>query len=155
MGLFTDPSMMELLEGQRALLDDAFGAGAYDIASLPPGRHAAQVWSNLLEVRFGRERDGEITSLISLRNPPEGTCADAGTWLWAKFLGAEVQPNDRDQSGMVIAASEDQLRAEIQVIGRLIKETFANPQKLRDAAFYVDGYTRAYNDYCSGRWDPT
>jgi hypothetical protein len=53
----------------------------------------------------------------------------------------------------VLADTETQLLAEIQLIGRLMKAAFADPQRLRDAAFYVDGYTRAYNDYCSGAWD--
>jgi hypothetical protein len=44
----------------------------------------------------------------------------------SSFLGVDDWPNDRDRSGIALADEEDQLRAEIQMIGRLIKEAFVN-----------------------------
>lgn len=32
-----------------------------------------------------------------------------------------------------------------------MREVFSNPAALRDAAFYVDGYTQSYNDRASGK----
>ncbi|HUE78655.1 MAG TPA: hypothetical protein VMN38_03395 [Sphingomicrobium sp.] len=148
MGSFSRPSMTSLLEGQRALLDNAFGVGAYQVESSDPEQ--AIVRSTLLDASFGCERDGQIGALIILRDPPADTCGDAETWLWAKFLGVETPLASRDKFGRVRAAPEEQLRTEIEMIGRLMKEIFSDPRRLRDAAFYVHGYTRAYNDRASG-----
>ena len=103
--------------------------------------------TSLVEVRFGRDRrDGAIGSMIVLRDPPAETGGEAEIWTWARFLGVEVAPVNRDRAGRVRVAPDEQLRAEITMIGRLMKEVFSDPQRLRDAAFFVEGYTVRYND---------
>jgi hypothetical protein len=34
-----------------------------------------------------------------------------------------------------------------------VAEVFSDPQRLRDAAFFVEGYARAYNERLRGDWD--
>jgi|GEM_PF-4660206 len=148
MGLFSRVSVAALLERERALLDEIFGAGAYRIEPSRP-EHAA-VHCAILDVHFGFERDGEIGALIKLRDPPDGTPGDAEAWLWAKFLGVESEPKARDRHGRVRAAPEDQLRSELETLGRLMREVFSKPRTLREAACRVEGYTKAYNDRASG-----
>lgn len=116
MGLSSTLPVAALLERERALLDGIFGRGAYRIESSRP-EHAA-VQSNLFELHFGRERDGEIGASISLRNPPAGTSGVAGTWLWARFLGVWNGAKERDRAGRVRISDEEQLRTEIEMIGR-------------------------------------
>jgi hypothetical protein len=140
--------MAELLGRAQPMLDQAFGAGSYEIESSHPEQ--ATVRSSLLEVRFGCERDGAIGALIVLRDPPSGTGGEAETWLWAKFLGVEARPPIMDRAGRVRAAPEQRFRVEVEMIGRLVPDIFSDPQRVRDAAFYVAGYTRAYNDRASG-----
>jgi len=150
MGLFSKPSIVELLDREQPMLDHAFGVGSYEVDSSHPEQ--ATVRSSLLEARFGCERDGAIGALIVLRDPPTGTCGEAETWLWAKFLDVDAPPMIRDHEGRVQAAPEQQLRREVEMIGRLVRDIFSDPQKAREAAFYVEGYTRAYNDWASGNW---
>jgi hypothetical protein len=150
MNLIAKPSVADLLQQQRHVLDTAFGEADYRIEA--PSSDSAVIQLNSIEVRFGRERDGNIGALVLLRNPPENSCGDAGTEQWAKFLGKETAVKSRGRNGKVEDLAEDQLKNEIELIGRLIREIFSNPQRTRDAVYYVEGYTRAYNDWASGKW---
>jgi hypothetical protein len=132
------------------MLDRIFGNGAYEIDSTHP-QHA-RLRSALLEIGFGCERDGQIGALITLRDPPAEVDGSAGTELWAKFLGVEKAPVERDRHGRVRDAPEVQTKLEVELIARLVDEVFSVQQKLRDAAFFVEGYTRGYNDRLDSDW---
>jgi len=150
MGLFAKPSMVALLNKEKATLDAVFGEGAYEISS--DHRDQATLRSTNLEIGFGCARDGEIGALITLRDAPPDVSGTAGSWLWAKFLDADEPSLERDRNGIVRDPPEQQTKREIEIIARLVKEVFLDPRKLRDAAYFAEGYTRAYNDWSGGRW---
>ena len=151
MELFAHPSLAELLDRQRSRLAEAFGEGGFDVET--SGTDQATVRTSLLEVRFRRDlRDGAVSALILLRDPPTGAEAEAEPWLWARFLGVDTPALVRDRNGKIRASAEEQLTDEVDRIVQLALEIFSDPQKLRDAAFFVEGYTRAYNDSYAGKW---
>lgn len=149
MGLFSKPSMVALLNQEQSALDRIFGKEAYEITSSHPQQ--ATIRSRLVDVSFGCEHDGDVGSLIELRDPPAEVGGAAGTWLWATFLDVDMPPWERDRAGRVRTPPEQQLGRELAVIARLAAEVFSDPQRLREAAWYVEGRTREYNDRCSGR----
>jgi hypothetical protein len=98
-GLFSKPTMVVLLQKERATLDRLFGEDGYEIDSDHPDH--ARLTSALLEIGFGCERDGHVGALITLRYPPAGVDGSAGTETWAAFLGVETMPLERDRHGRV------------------------------------------------------
>ena len=105
----------------------------------------AVVQTSTLEITFGIGRGNVLGgSLIRLRNPPEGIEADAESSLWAAFLGATFLPEQRDRNGWALRSLDKQVREELTLIGGLIREIFCDPQKTRDAVYFVEGYTMAY-----------
>lgn len=148
MSIFSAGPVSELLERQRALLDRAFGAGAYSIESV--GSEQATVRSGSLKWRVSYDaRDRSIGSLIV----ESGTLAgEAIPDTWARFLGEHATGWPKDSSGRVSLSLDDQMTFEIDRIARLNNEVFCDPQRARDAANFVNGYHAAYNDWASGDW---
>ncbi len=103
--------------------------------------------SELLTVQLGGGmNDGDVGALIELAEP----AAIGGAWTWALFLGEKPSPKPRDKNGRVIASTDEQLKDELQLLARLMREIFSNPETTRDAAYFVRGYQQAYNDYAAG-----
>lgn len=146
------PQLTDLLTRERPALDQIFGVGAYQIESAHP--HEAVVRTNGLAWRIGYDRrDGSIGSALAATGlSPE---VEAVPDVWAQFLEQEIPPLPRDVSGHIKPSAEAQLRNELEWIGRLWSEVFSDPLKTRDAASFVRGYHKAYNDWASGAWDAT
>jgi len=151
MGLFSEPRLSELLEREQTSLDEIFGEGAYQIES--SDSDCATVRSARLKWSLGRDpRDGLIVSEL-LAVPGEPWEEQAITEVWARFLDEEIPPVPRYASGHVKLSAGEQIKRELGWVHRLTRAIFSDPQKARDAAFFVQGYQRAYDDYCSGSWD--
>lgn len=145
-------SIESLLRAHESLLAEIAGSGGFEIES--GGKDEATLRTDSLDIRFGRERDNDLSgSLIILRDPPEGTepCADSG--LWARFIGIESECVVRDEHGRAQTPADEQIARELNLVARLSRELFADRTKTRDAAFYVEGYMMAYNDWASGQYD--
>ena len=141
--------LSERLARQSALLDATFGAGGYRIDS--DDAHRATLRSDGIEWRAGvDERDGALGTHLIAR----GDCweEEAGPWLWALFLAEEPRPFPRDGSGRVTVPLDDQLGSELELLARLRGEIFCKPSSAREAASFVRCYTRAYNDWASGKF---
>jgi hypothetical protein len=150
MSSFGTLSIPKVLERQRDALDQAFGVGAYSIESTDAAE--ATVRSGLLEWRVGYDsRDRSIHSLIVESGVPEAGQAIPETW--ARYLGEEPTGWPKDSSGHVSLSLDEQVRIEIERLARLKREIFSDPQRARDAAYFVRGYHSAYNDWASGNWD--
>ena len=152
MGLFGEPDLAELLKRERAALNEVFGEGAYEIESAEAD--AAVVRSSILEWNLGRDcRDGLIVSDLTAA-PGEPWAEQAISEVLARFLDEEIPPLPRDASGHVRLSAGEQIKRELEWLRRLKAAIFSDPQKTRDAAYFVQGYKRAYGDYCSGAWNP-
>ena len=153
MALFSDTPLSELLERERASLDEVFGKAAYEIEST--GSDGAVVSSAELKWSLGRDcRDGLIASDLTVA-PAEPWGVRATTEIWARFLREEIPTLERDASGHVGPSAGEQIQRELALIGRLTSEIFSDSQTTRDAAFFVRGYQSAYGDWASGAgpWD--
>ena len=149
--LFSGSSMIALLKSERRALDRIFGGEPYEITS--SHRRQATIRLRMIDVSFGWERDGEIGSLIELRDPPAEQAGMAQTWLWGEFLGVEMPVLERDQAGRVRMPPKRQLEQELAVIARLMAEVFSDPQKLSEATQYVEDRTGEYNERFRGPED--
>jgi len=148
MALFSAPSVSELLERHRRLLDEAFGASVYAIESIDPAQAIVRFGSLMWQVGYDA-RDRSISSLIL----ESGTLAgEAIPETWARFLGERATGRPKDSSGRVTLSLDEQMKIEIERMARLNNEIFSDAQRARDAASFVNGYHAAYNDWASGDW---
>jgi len=137
MSLFSKRSLSDRVEAQRDLLDEVFGRGSYEIEAIDSD--GATVRSQRLEWRIGVDpRDGSFCSLLTAVTG-EPWEEQAIPQLWAQVLGDEPVPLPRDASGRVILTLDEQIARELQLLRRLTLEIFADPQRSRDAAFFVRG----------------
>ena len=149
--MFVSPQLASLLELERPALDQVFGAGAYQVESSHP--HEAVVRTEGVEWRLGYDqRDGSIESLITASGV--SWHEEAGSWLWMQFLGQETPTRPRTPTGHIAVSHEAQLKNELEWLAQLCSEVFSDPSKARDAASFVRGYNKAYNDWASGNWNP-
>ena len=144
----TFSALTELLERQRDFLDRALGKGSYEVQSDHVDH--VSITTTHLKVGLGLERDGEIEALVALRKSPTGAATVAVTSLWAKFLKVEAPLEYRDENGRSLTSTEDQLRAALDVVVHLQNQILADQHTSRDAAFYIEGYTLAYNEWATG-----
>jgi hypothetical protein len=150
MSLFSQPTIGELLDARHSELVRIFGGQEYQITA--DGADAATVMSSRLKLEFGRDslRDGDVGALITMLDPVEES---AVVHTWAAFLEEEVPIKARNRTGHIIASTEEQLDDELKWLTKLANAIFSNSQSARDAAYFVRGYTKAYNDWASGGWD--
>jgi hypothetical protein len=142
MRAFKSASLSDLLAGEAELLDAIFGVGSYQIEVVD--WFAVLLRSGDLEWNAGvDQRDGSLaTDLIWHGDPSE----EAGAWLWALFLDEEDVPLPRDSQGRVTLSLKNQLRSELELLARLKGGIFSSSETIREAAAFVRGYSRAYND---------
>ena len=145
-----------LVERERPLLDEIFGAGQYEIEDA--GRDSAVIRSAEfnLEIGYDRNRDRHLGLRVRLLGLPEGLSIHMKVhplYTWARFLGEEYPTLalDVDARGIIMTPPGEQLRHELEIFARYKRELFSDPQTKRDAAFFAAGYNRAYNDMCSGK----
>ena len=149
MSLFDKPSLAELVAQERDRLDAIFGNSAYQIESTDAG--GATVRNAQLEWNIAWEPDGSITTYLTAgRGQPweEEAILD----IWVAFLGDDIAlaPLPAGKAKLSVA---EQIRRELVRVDRLALAVFSDPTKARDAAHFVQGYQRAYGDYCCGSWD--
>ncbi|WP_108812268.1 hypothetical protein [Sphingorhabdus sp. Alg231-15] len=152
MQLFGKPSLAVLLENEKKTLEDIFGYDSFRIEA--HHKDEAKLHTDLLEIIFGRDsRDGDISAVIGLRESVAKLDWEDGTFQWSKFLGEKDRPKDRDRNGKVVAGAQDQVKGELKLICRLVKEIFSDTQRTRDAVHWLDGYREAYTNWAEGDWD--
>lgn len=142
-------SIHELLIEEQSLLDEI--ADGQPLGLEADGSDRAILRTEMLEIWFGRGRGNDLSgSYIKLRHPPEGIEADGDSSLWAKFIGLDEAPVSRDSKGWVQVDPTEQIKKELALIVRLQREIFSDSMATRNAAFFVEGYTVAYNDWAKG-----
>ena len=144
-----------LLERERPLLDEIFGVGQYDIEDEHPDDAIVRSWEFTIEIGYDRNRNRSLGIAVILHGMPDRLSVQQnGLETWARFLGEDYPELPRDSQGIVTTSPEQQLRDELKLFARYKREIFSDPQTKRDAAFFADGYNRAYNDWASrkGSW---
>lgn len=146
-----------LVERERPLLDEIFGAGQYEIDGI--GRDSAVIRSAefKLDVGYDRNRLRDLWIMVMLLGLPERLSIHVKVHplhTWARFLDEEYPPTPKDADGFVTIPPGQQLRSQLEMFARYKREIFSDPQTKRDAAFFAAGYNRAYNDWASrkGSW---
>lgn len=144
-----------IVERERPLLDEIFGAGQYEIEDTGPD--SATIRSSEFRVRVGyaRNRDRDLRIDVMLLGLPEPVSVRVHPLqTWARYLDEDYPLPPRDAQGFVTIPPDEQLRNELNLFARYKRELFSDPQTKRDAAFFAAGYNRAYNDMYSrkGAW---
>lgn len=135
---------------ERALLDQLFGAGHYEVEDID--RDETVIRCNALEVKlaYDRYRVRDVGTYITLFGVPEKLSFQHPLDTWARFLGEDIPLLPRNSSGIITVPPDEQVRNDLYWVARFVREIFADPQSKRDAAFFAAGYNKAYNDWASG-----
>ena len=140
------PSLAQLLLAEKALLDETFGAGSYQLVETH--EHACSVRTAIAEVSLAYDwRDQWVASDIKPLAVPERLQEMHSLETWLGFLDRRLPI--RRKSGL----DRRQVTDELLLIQVVAKEILADPERRRDAANFCRGYNEAYNDFYSGRWD--
>jgi len=144
-----------LVERERPLLDEIFGAGQYEIED--PHPDAAIIRSSEFELSIGYERyrDLDLGIYVTLLGLPLGVPSQTNPLsTWCRFLDEDYPVPPRDARGFIEIPADVLLRNELSLFARFKREIFSDPQSKRDAAFFAMGYNKDYNDRASrqGRW---
>src|SRR6266702_462708 len=96
------------LERERALLDQIFGAGHYEIEDTD--RDEAVVRSSALEVKlsYDRFRVRDVGTFITLFGVPDELSFQHPLHTWARFLGEDVPLLPRNSSGIITVPPDQQ-----------------------------------------------
>jgi hypothetical protein len=143
--------LAELLANERTLLDKAFGTKMYNFEDV--NRDSAIIHSSsvVCHFTFDRRRDRSLSNRITFRGDNWEWTDESTFWLMCIDRKMPERPRDRD--GRISLRVEDQLETEIKYLTLLQDFLFSDAQKARDASQYLQGYSKAYNDYCEGKWD--
>lgn len=146
-----------LVERERPLLDEIFGAGQYEIEE--SGSDVAIVRSAefKLEIVYDRSRNRHLGLHVMLLGLPKRVPILVHPLrAWFRFLGKESDSPrlPTDASGIITTPPDEQLRNELKLFARYKQDVSSDPQVKQDAAFFAAGYSRAYNDWASrkGPW---
>jgi hypothetical protein len=144
MGLFSKPSLVDLLKRQASRLDSIFGSGTYRIEGASDV--TCTVRTSAVEVRFAYDwRDQWIASWLTALHVPDEISIPHPVELWLRFKGLDT-PLPRKS-----ALDEQQVTDALELVAEAVKDIFSDPETARDSAFFAWGYSIAYNDWASGR----
>jgi hypothetical protein len=148
-----------LVERERPLLDEIFGAGQYQIEDADRDSAVIRSAEFKLDIGYDRNRRRDLWVMVTLLGLPERLSIHVKVHpldTWASFLGEEYPTLalDVDARGIIMTPPGEQLRHELETFARYKRVIFSDPQTKRDAAFFAAGYNKAYNDMCSrkGAW---
>ena len=144
MGLSGRPHVAEMLDEQKQILDQIFGSGVYKIEK-------TSEFSAILKTPYAGfcisddPRDFVAASVVSV---PGMDVVKSPIDTWMQFLGEETPPQKRTDP------YEEQLANELKWIAAVVDRILKHPDRTRDAAWFIAGYNRAYNDWASrkGSW---
>lgn len=138
------PHLIVMLEAAKPTLDRIFGADAYSIERT--GEFSAIVHTDVADFEFTDDpRDFVAASIIAIPNVPT---VESPIDTWMSFVDYQAPARSR------AASYGEQMQAELKSIGIVVNQILSDPAKTRDAACFVRGYNRAYNDWASrkGTW---
>ncbi|HEX6375589.1 MAG TPA: hypothetical protein VFZ91_07695 [Allosphingosinicella sp.] len=144
MGLFSQPSLADLLKRQASRLDTIFGSGTYRIESA--SEVACTVRTSAVEVEFAYDwRDQWIAPSLRALQVPDEISIPHPVELWMRFNGSDT-PLPRK-----CTLDEQQVIDALELVAEAVRIIFSDPETVRDAAFFAWGYNTAYNDWASRR----
>lgn len=138
------PHLTRMLEEASQSLDQIFGTGSYWIEWT--GDVSAVLHTQLADFQFTDDpRDFVSASIISV---PDVPVVQSPLDSWMSFLDRDLSPQSRK------ASYREQMQAELEAIAILVEQILLHPATARDAAWFVQGYNRAYNHWASrkGSW---
>jgi hypothetical protein len=135
----------DIISAHAQLLDDIFGAGAYQIEATDEATFVKTEWMELQLVYDPRD---QCVHSWSNRSEFPNLSLNHSTDTLLSFLHTGV--GDRRQSRL----DEQQVRDELNFV-RPVIQTLKDERRSCDATWFVNGYNAAYTDYCSGKWEPT
>lgn len=130
-----------MLEATAPNLDRVFGSGNYTIEKT--GEYSALLTTKLADFGFTDDPRDFVAGYISRVPNVEVIQSPLDTWM--KFLGEDTP------SQSCAASHSAQLAAELNWVARIVDEILVDPARTRDAAWYMNGYNQAYNDWASGQ----
>lgn len=126
------------------MLDDLFGADAYQIVDIAP--EACAVKASWVDVSFGYDwRDQWLNAQFVPRRAPEELIITCEDHIMLQFCGSASEKQE-------YGALTDRLVAGALERIRPIVDIFKDERRTRDALWFARGYSQAYGDWASGRW---
>lgn len=126
------------------MLDDLFGADAYQIVDIAP--EACAVKASWVDVSFGYDwRDQWLNAQFVPRRAPEELIVTCEDHIMLRFCGVAWEEPER-------GSLTDRQVAGVLTRIRPIVEAFKDDRGTRDALWFVRGYSEAYGDWASGKW---
>jgi hypothetical protein len=151
MSFFSKPatrSLATFLRDETKKLEVLFGPDFRIEDDKRDPENACRLVSPSAEVEFSYDwRDRWVSASLRPLNSIQPIMNVHGTWQWQRFLGLPENSNrksERDKQQMIDCL--DKIEP--------ILELFKDQQKTRDAYWFIQGYSRAYNDWASreGSW---
>jgi hypothetical protein len=110
------------------------------------------VRTKTINLAFGHDLDGDRSAMLKLASEPYDDRYAFGNNLrhWAEFIGIKAKDFPRDSYGRVTLSPEQQLDSELDLIERLAKEVFHDPEITAKAVRFIDEMNEDYNARYSG-----
>ena len=132
------------LQLEIGLIDEIFGQGAYSLEMLD--NDVARISADWVEVTISFDRrDGFVSSTLKSKLVGRELAEEAISDIFIKFCGIEPTTPLRGPLG------PERVQHELKGIYPAI-EMLKDPNKSRNACFFVLGYNEAYNDWASGQF---
>ncbi|HEU5284969.1 MAG TPA: hypothetical protein VFU20_00495 [Sphingomicrobium sp.] len=130
-----------MLDEQRPSLDAIFGPDSYVIEETSP--YSAILKTAIADFEFSDDpRDFVSASITSV---PAVDLIQSPLDIWMRFLDEEIPAQRRSDP------YQEQLANELKWIAVIVERILKDADRRREAASFVNGYNRAYNDWASGK----
>ena len=137
--------LTSLVEKHRTRLDELFDGGDYEIEDSGPESCVVRAAAVELVLSYDR-RDGWVVSTVRPLLLPAEVQEGFPSHLWLRFL-EETEPARARRT-----LDETALLIELELLRPVLKAA-GDPQKARDAIFFIRGYNAGYSEHYSAEFD--